>query len=326
MKLRLGYAGINTELREKDIFTNRTCRLVTAQNPEYGIKYLQELAKKNLSDLIKILQWNEEHGIRFFRISSDLCPHITNPVLLRKKDRANFKKLVYPIDDLKPMFELIGNYAKKHKHRLTFHPDQFVNLGGSDDVILRSSRDLWYQALMLEMMNLDCNSILVIHGGGIYGDKEKTTKRWVDTFDKLPLMIKSRLVIENDEFSYNITDVMKISAMVKPYMPWHDDRTKFKIPIVLDLFHYKCYQKYLGGQPPLVSLVSQIVSSWKNRTPKMHISEQKSGGIFGAHSDYVCSIPSWVLHLAKTQPLDLMIEAKQKELATLWLMKKYKIG
>ena len=69
----LGYACINMELsnapKAKRITTNRS--MIKRTFKAKGLEYASELALANCQDLIKILQWNEARGIRFFRISSD---------------------------------------------------------------------------------------------------------------------------------------------------------------------------------------------------------------------------------------------------------------
>ena len=119
MSIRLGYACINMELRENHIFSNRTCRLDTVR--EKGIDFARELATKNLEDLLKILAWNEAHGIKFFRVSSDMFPHITNPALIAKSRRKNPKALAYDLSYFESMLIKIGKYARRHGHRLTFN-------------------------------------------------------------------------------------------------------------------------------------------------------------------------------------------------------------
>ena len=43
------------------------------------------------------------------------------------------------------------------------------------------------------------DSVIVIHGGGLYGDKDSTIKRWVDNFGRLPQDVQDKLVLENCE-------------------------------------------------------------------------------------------------------------------------------
>ncbi len=50
------------------------------------------------------------------------------------------------------------------------------------------------------------DSVMVIHGGGIYGDKEKTIKRWISNYHTLPNRVKRRLVLENCEKCFHIKD------------------------------------------------------------------------------------------------------------------------
>ena len=63
-------------------------------------------------------------------------------------------------------------------------------------------------------MELDNNSEIVVHGGGVYGDKEKTIKRWCDQYYRLPENVQRRLVIENCEKCFSIKDCLKIANQV----------------------------------------------------------------------------------------------------------------
>ena len=69
-----GYACINMGFsnrpKSQRITTNRTMIKRTFQ--ERGIDYASELALQNLRDLRKILEWNLENDIYFYRLSSDL--------------------------------------------------------------------------------------------------------------------------------------------------------------------------------------------------------------------------------------------------------------
>ena len=68
----LGYCCINTELQKNKITTNRTMRKSTFV--ERGKPYVSELIIKNLDDLLTILNWNIEHDVFLFRMSSDMFP------------------------------------------------------------------------------------------------------------------------------------------------------------------------------------------------------------------------------------------------------------
>lgn len=328
--LILGYAGYNLTLRQDHVMINRTCREATALDK--GISYLEELFFKNLSDLLKTMQWNAEHDVKFYRISSDIAPHCTNPNLMNEKDKKDYTKLVYPLEKFGKHLKKIGKYAKDHNIRITFHPDIFNVLNSPDtNVVLKTYRDLHFHSTLLDLMGLDMNSVLVLHGGGVYGDKENSMKRWIENFNKLPSYIKQRIVLENDETGYNAEDVLKMAGSVD-----------YKIPVVFDVFHYYCYniwllkraaleeeEKIIETQKSIEELLPLIKKTWdiSNRDMKMHISEQSKEdtlkGYIGAHSDFIDVIPTEIIDFAKDKTIYLMCECKGKELCLLHLRKKY---
>ena len=76
MPYRLGYACINATLRKNHkIRANR--RAIKATYESKGLPHIGSLIEQNLNDLYTILQWNVEHKIRVFRLSS--CLLYTSP-------------------------------------------------------------------------------------------------------------------------------------------------------------------------------------------------------------------------------------------------------
>ena len=67
--MTLGYACINMTLAEQKpkIFTSRSMRQKTFK--EKGLDYVSGLALLNVKDLMTIVKWNEENGIKVFRLS-----------------------------------------------------------------------------------------------------------------------------------------------------------------------------------------------------------------------------------------------------------------
>lgn len=326
-KLRIGYVTDNLELKQHGILVNRTARQATIE--KYGFNYARKLARMNLKDLLTILQWNETHGIRFYRMSSGMFPHITNPAFMKRKDKGNFRKLAYNVSAFSKELSLIGEFARKHNHRLTFHPDPFISLGTENpDLLIRNKRDLYFHSRLLDIMKLNLNCTMTIHGGGAYGNKPETMARWVNNFNNLPDKVKRRIALENDEFTYSAEDVLWISEHVKPYYP--KTNSKYNIPIIFDVFHYYCYNQtiklnHLTSQLLMKQLFPRIISSWGSRRIKMHVSEQHPTRTRGAHSEYVKNIPKQLrdIPLVYKIDLDIMIEAKAKEKALQVLRKKY---
>lgn len=259
---------------------------------------------------MKLLIWNKAHHIDVMRVSSDLFPHYTNIYLIPKEKQYN-------MDFAKAELKKIGDYAKQNNMRLTMHPGQFNVIATQDDKILtRTIADLQMHADIFDHMGMDENSIMVIHGGGTYGDKEKTILRWIDNYKNLPDSIKNRLVLENCEKNFSIIDCLKVHK-------------ETGIPIVFDSHHFNCYKKYHPEEnfDDIRVYIKASMETWikKGLRPKFHISEQEKEKVVGAHSQYVKKIPDYYLEIPEKYGIgiDLMIEAKGKEAAIIYLYKKY---
>lgn len=302
-EIRLGYACINTELRDYDIFTSRGLILSTAEKK--GIEYIKELASNNVEDLLKILIYNESHGIRFFRISSCIFPHLGNPKLLNND---------YNLDFVKEKLKIVGKFAKAHGHRLTMHPGQFCQLSSpNEEVVKQSIVDLVNHVQLLKMMGYTPKdgSVLIIHGGGTFGDKESSLKRWEENFMKLPANIRGYISLENDENNYGIMDLLPFCE-------------KLNIPFCLDIFHNKVSKNRI---PITKKLMQRIFNTWKkhNMIPKIHVSEQEPEMRRGAHSKTLNKLPLYLFRLPsmfKTS-FDIMLEVKDKEVSVFKMYYKY---
>ena len=70
--MELGYACINMNLSRSKIMTNRTMRRKTFDSK--GLSYVSDLSLQNVKDLKTIVKWNNEFGIKLFRLSSQIFP------------------------------------------------------------------------------------------------------------------------------------------------------------------------------------------------------------------------------------------------------------
>lgn len=303
--IQLGLCCLNCTLRGRNptVFASRSCTLKTIR--EKGLKIAIDRAMLNLDDVIKMIHWNERHGIKVFRLTSNLFAHFSNPQIER-----------YTIDFAREKLKQIGILARYYNMRLTFHPGQYVVLGTPHENVLRNSLlDLKCHANILELMDCPIDSVMVIHGGGTYGEKETTKERWIRSYNNSDVLIKKRLVLENCEKNFNIIDCLEISD-------------KCGIPIVFDTHHFECYKLLHPDEyfKEPSEYISDILDTWKKRgiKPKFHVSEQGSGRI-GHHSDYIETIPEYLLEIPKKYgcDIDIMIEAKKKELAIAKLYDKY---
>ena len=290
--MNLGYACINMSMGKK-VGTNRTMVKRTFQAK--GLDYVSELALLNAKDIIKILEWNRMNGIKFFRLSSALIPWGDNIDLTQLKDYK----------EIKSELKKAGDFAKYWGIRITSHPGPFVVLvSPKENVVAAAIADLELHGKVFDMMGLSKTPYnkINIHCNGVYGDKQSAMDRFIDNFKLLSDSVKSRLTIENDDKAsmYSVKDLMYIHNAIK-------------IPIVFDYHHHTFNTGNLSEQDAL----ELAMSTWpKGITPAVHYSESKMGSKPQAHSDFVERIPETYGNI-----VDIMVEAKQKDLAILKFIK-----
>lgn len=299
--LQLGLCCINTVLREGSVpvFNSRT-----VTRSRFTVERAQELAIQNVRDLIPMIEYNYNHQINVFRISSDIFPHFTDREVPS-----------YTIDFARDDLQRAGDLAKHRGQRILAHPGQYNQVGALDPAVFESTvADLSHHADILDAMGIDDNGVLIVHGGGVYGDKSATMERWIRQFWDLPESVRRRLVIENCERGYSTVDCLYLARATG-------------IPMVFDFHHYWCWDLLHPGttQPPISELFPQILATWGDRRPVMHISSQAEGKRIGTHADFIDSLPVELFEgiLTHRCHIDLEIEAKAKEQAIFQLRRQY---
>jgi len=287
--MRIGYPCINTTIGCK---SNRTFRLKS-----YSQERLIETVKNNLDCLVEILRFNIRHNILFFRITSDLVPFASHPI-------CQFNWQEY----FKKWFKAIGDSIKSYSMRISMHPDQFTLINSVDNRVFENScRELAYHAQVLELMELDASAKIQIHVGGVYGDKEKSIKRFIERFEKLDENIKRRLVIENDDRRYNLEDCLQINA-------------ETGIPVLFDVFHHEINN---SGETRREAF-EIFTKTWKKKDgiPMVDYGSQQTGELKGKHADSI-DLKHFKKFLAETKPFDfdVMLEIKDKEKSALKAIK-----
>jgi len=283
--MRIGYPCIN---RSIGCTASRTFRLSS-----YTDDRLRDTVTANLACLAKILEYNKNSHLLFFRITSDLVPFASHPV-------CTFPWHEYFSGD----FVEIGEYIRKYGFRISMHPDQFVLLNTPDEGVLRRSiADLVYQVQVLDLMGLDSSAKVQIHVGGVYGDKTAGIERFIKRYDLLDPSIRSRLVIENDERLYTISDCLAIH-----------ERTG--IPVIMDSFHHFL----LNNGEVFADLLGPVRHTWKvaDGIPMVDYSSQEPEKRAGAHAEHIVA-DNFRQFLATTWPadFDIMLEIKDKETSAL---------
>ncbi|KIY71426.1 UV-endonuclease UvdE [Cylindrobasidium torrendii FP15055 ss-10] len=299
---RLGYACLNTILRTQKppVFCSRTCRIDTIK--KNGMKFVHDLGVQNAKDLSALIEWNEQHNIKFMRVSSEMFPFASHP-----EYGYNLADVLGAPEALKKA----GDLANKYGHRLTTHPGQFTQLGSPrDGVVTAAIRDLNYHASMFELMGIGKDGVMIIHGGGVYGDKPSTLSRLKASIAGLEEdgPIRQRLVLENDELCYSAEDLLPLCE-------------ELSIPLVFDYHHHALNP---GEGLSIREIVDRANAIFKRKgiRPKQHLSEPRPGAETlmerRAHADRCQSLPDEL-----DDDMDLMIEAKDKEQAVFHLYRIY---
>lgn len=272
----------------------------------------------SLDYLNAIFDYLLENQIHMYRMASDLAPYATHP------DLPQFH---HQVIEHKGELKRIGRRAQDQGIRLSFHPSQFIVLNSPDENVRQKSIwDLRVQGEMLDHMELDEEAVMVIHVGGAYGDTKSGIDRWCATWEKLPAVVRRRLVLEHDDIRFSAGDVLQIH-----------ERTGIRC--IFDVQHFWCLNP---EQLDLRTTLEKFLRTWPAGVqPKIHFSSPKTEMREVTRTDRktgkkktVLQAPIWTGHAAFNHPFefisffrtiapdldfDVMLEAKGKDLALLRL-------
>jgi UV DNA damage endonuclease len=296
---KLGYCCINVHLSEQGITTNRGMVKKTFESK--GLEYASSLALQNVKDLYKIIEWNEEQGIKMYRMSSDIFPWVSEYEI---KDLPDY-------EEIKICLLKAGDLAKSSGQRLTFHPSPYAVIASvNPNVIKKSIKEINQHGEMMDLMGLERSTYypINIHINTTKPTKEDAARRFCENFNLLDDSAKKRLVVENDDKTSQFT----------PSDLYNMVHLKIGIPITFDYLHYKCNPDYKLSEEESLKL---SLSTWKT-TPITHFSDSRK--LFEdkdsrevAHSDWIWTedIPTY------GETFDIELEVKMKEQALLKYIK-----
>ncbi|NOW06244.1 UV DNA damage repair endonuclease UvsE [Clostridium beijerinckii] len=254
---------------------------------------LLEIISYNLKSLKNIIEYNIKNNIKLFRISSDLIPF----------GSSHLNQLSW-WNIFSQEFAEIGRKIMDNDIRVSMHPGQYTVLNSpNDDVVKRAIEDLNYHVKVLDNFGVGANHKIILHIGGVYNDKEQAINRFADNYKRLNDQVKERLVIENDDKSYNINDVLKIG-------------NEINIPVVFDNLHndINCYDREKSDS----YWISECNKTWKEKDgrQKIHYSQQDALKKAGSHSNTI-KISKFIefYESLKGQDIDIMLEVKDKNLS-----------
>jgi UV DNA damage endonuclease len=265
----------------------------------------------SLAYLDAILDYLRDTDIRMYRISSEIAPYITHPEMPQFHGQ---------IEESDVELRSVGAKIRKMDLRVSMHPSQYIVLNSPDERVARAAiADFGYHARFLDALGTGSEAKIVTHVGGVYGDREAAMNRFVERYRALDPAIRTRLVLENDEVSYPVTDILAI----------HD---ACGVPLVFDILHHRVNNP--AGLDDVDALLACLKTWPAGETPKIHYSTQRTyartqgsadpaapkGAKRGEHDDWIeAGDFAGLLDRAPEKRFDVMLEAKQKDLALLRL-------
>ncbi|HSI79731.1 MAG TPA: UV DNA damage repair endonuclease UvsE [Solirubrobacterales bacterium] len=270
----------------------------------------------SLERLGAILDYLDRNQIRMYRLASALAPYASHPQLPRFHNQ---------VAECAAELAAVGARARRTGVRLGTHPGQYTVLNSErPEVRAAAIAELEVQAAVLDAMGLSAEAVVVVHAGGGAGGLAAASDRFVAGFEALGERARARLVIENDDRTFGLADVLELSA-------------RTGAPVVWDVLHHHCHDP--EGIPDREALAAAL-ATWPGGTvPKVHYSSPRLDigerrrrvgrrverrpalPALRAHADLVdpLAFKSFLRESADAGEFDVMLEAKGKDLALLHL-------
>lgn len=261
---------------------------------------------RSLELLDLVFDYLDEIDVRVYRMSSSLVPYGTHPELTQFDYRRQ-------IGECEESLAKLGAKALELGLRLSTHPGQYTVLNAPDEVVAAKARaDVEQDALLLDSLGSGPEAVVVIHVGGAYGDRPAALDRWARSFELLSERAQRRLVVEHDERSFDVADALALH-----------ERTGVRV--VFDLHHHRCNPA--PGLENVAEALAAALDTWSAGVrPKVHVSSPRTelratgrAPLLDQHADFLSPWDLLTLLEAADRPVDVMVEAKAKDLAVLWL-------
>ena len=279
--------------------------------------------RNSLAYLRDILDYLAGRDLRMYRMATGLAPYASHPELPQFHSQ---------IDECADQLAGVGARARELGIRLSTHPGQYTVLNSErPEVVSAAVAELEVQARLLDGMDQPREAVVVVHVGGAAGGTEAGADRFAAGFERLSEDARRRIVLENDDRLYSLTDVLDLSR-------------RLGVPLVWDVLHHHCHNP---EKVPAREALALALATWPTGVlPKIHYSSpkldvlerrKKSGRRVErslvlpdprAHADTVdaMAFADFLRHDAAGLDFDVMIEAKAKDLAVLRLKEQISSG
>jgi UV DNA damage endonuclease len=272
--------------------------------------------RHSLEHLRAILEYVARHDIRMYRLPTALAPYASHPDLPQFHDQ---------VTECAAELAAVGAVVSEHGVRLSSHPGQYTVLNSErPEVQAAAVAELEVQAALMDAMGLGREAVVVLHVGGTGGGLDAARDRFEAGVERLSDAARARLVIENDDRSFALVDVLPLA-----------ERTGLRV--VWDVLHHRCHDP---ARLPNADALAAALDTWEaGTTPKIHYSsprldvEERKVSV-GRRSEVRYALPQLRAHADLIDPIgfeaflrdapdgrdfDIMLEAKAKDLALLRL-------
>jgi UV DNA damage endonuclease len=270
----------------------------------------------SLDCLEAIFVYLADNDIGFYRMATGLAPYASHPELTRFRDQPQ---------RFADRLARVGERARGQGLRLTTHPGQYTVLNSEDAEVRRlAAVELEVQGELMDGMGLGPECVVVLHVGGAAGGIDAALDRFERGFETLSDAARARLVIENDDRTFALGHVLRLSERIGR-------------PVVWDVLHHHCNDP---AQIPDREALELALATWPaGVTPKIHYSTPKTAleekrRKVGRRVERTLVLPQLRAHADMIDPIgfehflretaagldfDVMLEAKGKDLALLRL-------
>lgn len=270
----------------------------------------------SLDALEAVLRYCDAHDLRMYRMATSLAPYASHPDLPQFRDAP--RRFAGRLAE-------VGALARELDVRLSSHPGQYTVLNSEDERTQRlAAAELEVQAELLDAMGLGSEAVVVLHVGGAAGGEQAAMDRFCRGFELLSEAARGRLVIENDDRTFGLRDVLGLAARIGR-------------PVVWDILHHHCNDP---DRIPDREALELALATWPaGVVPKIHYSTPKTAveevkkkvgrrverrlvlPQLRAHADLIDPIgfEHFLRETAAGLDFDVMLEAKAKDLALLRL-------
>ena len=207
----------------------------------------------SLAYLRDVFGYLRRQKVRMYRLSAELAPYVTHP------DMPQFQG---QIDECAVELASVGRLARADGLRLSFHAPATAVLNALDEsVAAKAAADLNALARLLDSLEQGPEAVVVLHVGGVYGDRQAASRRFVERYHALPAAARRRLALEHDDDRFSVADVV-----------WIHDHTG--IPLVYDHLHHRCHNP---EKLNTIEALSLCLRSWPDGVrPKVHFSSPRT--------------------------------------------------